>query len=406
MAFSNVCRSFLIALGALGILSGCGEPVEFFPDLLDIQWEGEHIHFAADDAIEVCGGSRDFLDQHAGRLKSIRGLDVGPISYFTVPLETVRDACRNAEALACAVPTKVYASEPVIVHELVHAVRNTQEDFPLPGSKMFEEGLADLYDNRGNYIGRNRQAEGSLELPNDLESSLIQSIESPVPTYYRILASFYLSALADKYGDLAVWDFVTQTGELRDGRPLREIFEENFPESFDAFNTEFSQPTRCSEWAKTRHLLECEEDGPDIDASLDTLILRATDSGEMNCLSPEVVGPRRGEMWTTRTFDVTERIDLLFLGAVSSEDEDEEDAIREQPDEDLVYAWITKCGGGCSNSRAEMLLGDGPFLTNPVNELEPGRYLVRFVRPYDQPGYAALTLSSTPDWPFNDSGGE
>jgi len=153
---------------------------------------------------------------------------------------------------------------------------------------------------------------------------------------------------------------------------------------------------------QTKHLLECEQDGPDIDASLGTLILQATDSGEMDCSSPDVVGPRRGEMWTTRTFDVTEQLDLVFVGAVSSADENEEEANREQPDENLVYARITKCGGGCSNSRYDGLLGDGHTLAEPVG-LEPGRYLVRFVRPYDQPGYAALTLSSTPDWPFDEN---
>lgn len=125
----------------------------------------------------------------------------------------------------------------------------------------------------------------------------------------------------------------------------------------------------------------------------------------MNCSSPDVVGPRQGEMWTTRTFDVTEPIDLVFVGAVSSEFEDEEDANRLAPDEDRVYARITKCGGGCSNWRYDGLLGDGRSLSEPT-ELEPGRYLVRFVRPFDQPGYAALTLSSSPDWPFDSSGEE
>lgn len=247
MGTSDVYKSLLIALGALASTPGCSEPVDFFPAPLDIQWEGDHVYFASDDAIDVCGGSWEYLDEHTGRLKSIQGEDVGPISYFTVPIETVRDACRSEAALACAAPDKVYASEPIIVHELVHAVRNAQEGFPLPGSRVFEEGLADLYDARRSVNNRSRGAEGSLQMPDsprDLEERLSGAEDEAVTPYDRVLASFYLSALSDTYGDLPVWDFVTQTSELREDRPLRAIFEENFPESFDVFNAEFwSQPS-------------------------------------------------------------------------------------------------------------------------------------------------------------------
>jgi hypothetical protein len=59
-------RRQIIHTGAVALvlaLSGC-------PSLPDLEWEGEHVRFGADNPEQVCGGTLEYLDHRAGQLKA------------------------------------------------------------------------------------------------------------------------------------------------------------------------------------------------------------------------------------------------------------------------------------------------------------------------------------------------
>ena len=373
-----------------GILMSCQpDPQDPRTEPFEIQWEGEEIRFAAaEDAGEVCGGTRAFLDRSVAVLEEVAG-EVPRFSFFVVPSDDVDSLCRREDVGGCAAREVAYAVDAALVHEVVHVVRHLSEGFPSPGVAVFEEGLADLYSAHSNV---NPPAK-----PPDIAAFFDRDVDDAGGPYGRTIASYYLSSLATAYGDEAVWDFVTATGELRDGALLRDVFERHFPESFDAFNQRFSEEPMCSGAARSRKLVECGTDGPDVRPEFGDIILSATETGFIDCADEGVVGPRAGEMWTTKTFDVLEDT-VVYLSVSFTDDPWEEAEDGENPDASVDdYVEIMPCGAGCTAIDGRLPEG---FASPGRVELAPGRYVVRFGRPVDDPGFATLYLSSDPEFPF------
>lgn len=388
-SLSGMQRLWIV--GAIVLVSCQPEPEDPYPAPFEPQWEGEELLFGVgEDAREVCGGTREFLDRSTAALEEVAGEEVPKFSFFVVPDDEVDSLCRREHVGGCAVPGKAYAVDGALVHELVHAVRQLSVGFPSPGTALFEEGLADLYSAHSNPY--------PPEKPQDIEAFFDRDVDDSGGAYGRTMTSYYLSLLATSYGDKAVWDFVTATGEIRDGGVLKDIFERHFPESFEAFNERFQEEGMCSGAARSRKLVECSADGPDIRPDFGDVVLSATETGYMECSSDEVIGPRAGEMWTTKTFDVVE--DTLIFTAVSFTDDPSEEAEDgEDPDAAVDdYVEIMPCGAGCSTY--EIRFSEGFDFPAPL-ELSPGRYVVRFGRAIDDPGFASLYLSSDPYFPFD-----
>lgn len=325
----------------LAVVSCQAEPADPYPTPVEPQWEGEEILFGVgENAGEVCGGTREFLDRSTAALEDVAGEDVPKFSFFVVSDDEVDSLCRRESVRGCAAPGKAYAVDAALVHEVVHEVRHFSEGFPNPGIALFEEGIAELYSAHSN--------PHPPEKPQDLEALFERDVDDFGGLYEITMASYYLSSLATRYGDKAVWDFVTGTEALRDGGVLKDVFERHFPEPFEAFNERFLEEEMCSGAARSRKLVECSVDGPDLHPDFGDVVLPATETGYMECSSEEVIGPRAGEMWTTKTFDVLEETDV-FMAVSFTDDPWEEPEDGEDPSAAVDdYVEIMPCGAGCS----------------------------------------------------------
>jgi hypothetical protein len=101
------------------------------PSLPDLEWEGEHVRFGADNPEQVCGGTLEYLDHRAGQLKARFGA-THTIDYYWLP-DGVESLCPQ-KVVGCAVGHEVFSTWVPHQHELVH----TMSSMP----HVFEEGLA------------------------------------------------------------------------------------------------------------------------------------------------------------------------------------------------------------------------------------------------------------------------
>lgn len=360
-------------------------PPEPYPDAREIQWEGQYLDFAADESMTVCGGTREYLDDQLGRLGAISGLDMDRVRYFVIPADEVQERCLRRDggtSWGCAGARKVFTHQAAHVHELVHAVKHAQEGFPAQSSSLFEEGLANAY--------AKPEDDFPGYLSSDLETFLGSRPEGIVGGQLSVVSSYYVSALSEAFGDRRTWNFVTDTERIKDNDSVRTIFEDHFSASFDDFNARFLENDQCSRWANARHLLECEQDGPDLTVDNGEIEILATSAdGQITCDDPEVLGPRNGLMWTTRTLDVPEPIEAAFSFAFEEHD-GWADPIDERSQIHIIRC-NDRCGLDYYTNKGDPGLG--------LQEWEAGRYLVRFVRAIDDPGFGGVYISTQRPFP-------
>jgi hypothetical protein len=103
------------------------------PSLPDLEWEGEHVRFGADNPELVCGGTLEYLDHRAGQLKARVGA-THTIDYYWLP-DGVNPLCPGFDKVGgCAVGDEVFSTWVPHQHELVH----TMSSMPY----VLAEGLA------------------------------------------------------------------------------------------------------------------------------------------------------------------------------------------------------------------------------------------------------------------------
>jgi hypothetical protein len=103
------------------------------PSLPDLEWEGEHVRFGADNPEQVCGGTLEYLDHRAGQLKARFGA-THTIDYYWLP-DGVESWCPKIDPImGCTVRHEVFSTWVPHQHELVHTMSS------MPG--VLEEGLA------------------------------------------------------------------------------------------------------------------------------------------------------------------------------------------------------------------------------------------------------------------------
>jgi hypothetical protein len=91
------------------------------PSLPDLEWEGEHVRFGADNPEQVCGGTLEYLDHRAGQLKARFGA-THTIDYYWLP-DGAESWCPGGyEVAGCAVGDEVFSEWVPHQHELVHTM--------------------------------------------------------------------------------------------------------------------------------------------------------------------------------------------------------------------------------------------------------------------------------------------
>jgi hypothetical protein len=104
-------------------------------ELPAVQWEGEHVIFAAEHPDQVCAGTREYLDRRVGEMLDRLGSDPLEIEYYL--LDDVAEYCTlGSEVSGCGEAGLVYSEMVPHLHEIVHA--RSGDLMP----QVLEEGLA------------------------------------------------------------------------------------------------------------------------------------------------------------------------------------------------------------------------------------------------------------------------
>jgi hypothetical protein len=350
----SAARQWALASGLVGWLGACA-PEEELP-LPPIVWEGESVRVRMDDPdIEVCGGSFEALDRHAALVRQallLEGEEV--VEYSIGDQDFVDERCNLDTPAPCTESTTgdVFTSNPMLEHEIVHAVRVLDPELALRSSP-FEEGLATMFG------GDRFDDEGP---PLDPSIILVDEQLQGVLEYYH--AGQTMALLLDRHGSDAFRSFDTLASTMDED----EAFLAAFGESKEQFVAAVDDVPYCEQTQWWTPLLECDGEPATADPTTGALIL----SGNVGCSAPGVSGPRSGRMWTSRHFRLNERTITLAY-----EFEIPEDATLE------IVACAESCPERFAYNGTRDQLGS---IEHGVPALEPGEYFLRVSRPVSNDG--------------------
>ena len=210
-----------------------------------------------------------------------------------------------------------------------------------------------------------------LRLERDVMAALrsVSDLRDLMDSKHYGVAGHFTSFLVSEHGIENVVAFVDDQGGVNTIAQLDALFIQHFGEGLErAIERYRSDYPSCFHLARTRHPVECSR--PPIEPDEDGYINFRYD---LTCDDPEALGPVGGWMWHSFTFDVTRADGYDVSNAIMPFD---------------FTAELVDCERGCGGSYTWS--DTGIFLWAP--DLEPGRHLVRFTRPVEQPGPVTIGM--------------
>lgn len=350
---------------------GCAPERE--PELGSFVARGEHVEVWASDGIEVCGGNVEHMDRFVEAFRDF----VGPRPeaefhrYYVLDGDDWEelDRCRDG-ATGCVVRHRtVYARMIPSTHELVHA------ELGAGGHTLLEEGIAEVFGN----VDPDRMPLG-YEILDALEHG---NNDLPFEAYQR--AAHFTRFLLDQHGIDAFLKLRDATSLGDDADRLDEAFDEALGISLDEALADYAEfPELCFNAGYRPPMVECAApSSPWQDATT------FTETVDLSCGSPDVLGPFGGEIFTLRAFEVA-KLDEFSI-EIDAEGTDE------------ARAWVVKCDSECARLPRE----DREYPFEPAQTviearvgqprealLYPGKYWLRLARPADAPGPITLRITA------------
>lgn len=321
-------------------------------DLPDIEWEGQWLRFGrSPEVAPQCAGTAPYMDRYVGALAQEFGIELDhKVDFFYV--DEMSSPC---ESLACLRDGRAFSLVPVQEHELVHAVR----DFEGLSHHVLEEGTAELWGDDGLYPRRT-----------DTTGSLIAAVEAVtpydegLPGEYYSLAGRFAALLADAeasngYALLRTTSRTTTTSQF--DTALRE----STGVDLDGWDQMLSAYPACTH-AEYRNASAACDSSPLVarcDADNSPIAIEAY----VGCDDPLTLGPRDGEIWTYRTFEI-ER-DGTYTFSIGP------DLAMQGGRVDLK-----QCSGGCGSTLQSQPVPSAA-MPGPAFDATAGRYVLRFTMP-------------------------
>ncbi len=133
--------TILTVLGA-GLAASCATE-------LDLEtWRGEHIDYKWSESLQICGGTHVYMDRFVPFITGELGLadPSGRIEYQWLTGEQLLEQTGGRPLDGIASASLALSRDPVLLHELVHAVVLEAQGTSIP---FFSEGIAAAYQRRG-----------------------------------------------------------------------------------------------------------------------------------------------------------------------------------------------------------------------------------------------------------------
>lgn len=347
------------AVAALGLLAAC---VEARPESIV---EGDFVRVLKDDDSKVCGGTMDYMDSFVRRFSPIYGLEPRVVEFHLLKFEIFEasDLCPPGSA-ACYDYGEARIVSPSVPnnHEIVHALLGANGLIP---DDFLAEGLAHLYEE--NFFWENHELDASIEEILDFEDT----VENALPVEMRGRAAHFTRFIDDVYGAGAV----SQLLERRiSGRPAAEQDAAFLAVTGDDVATvlaKYAEVEECALLDFRRAVVECEvPPSPWIDGTFQTWSALE----DFGCERGDVVGPVRGVMWATRTFDLEQEQSYRMSAQGSGTDS--------------MKVVVGACHSTCSQP-LYFVLSPGETLNA---HLTKGRYYVLLMRHETDPGEIGVRI--------------
>ncbi len=315
---------------------------EGLPRFGTLRYESESFEVWASDGLEACGGTYEYVERWLGAFRERVGEHDEPgrhTFYWLGPQDFELELCTTG--VACTYPSAnvIYSTIIPAEHEIVHAELDAQ-----PPS-LLVEGAAEVF--------------GSIVSPFSSTTMPIEPLldEEQIPGIAYQTAGRFSRFIIERHG----LDAYFALYEALDGLSGREAFAEAVEDTLGLELSElvdgFERTSSCSvaHWRYFDH--ECT-----------TLPLtpwqsptRWADDIDLSCAADDVIGPRRGLVWTLRALEI--------------EHEGTYELVMESPDESAQVA-IFPCNADCyegqptllpqaasmaARSRVPMFLGAGRY---------------------------------------------
>jgi len=278
-------RWWLAIAASATLVSACQQEDEALPRFGSLQYESEHLEIWASDGLQACGGTYEYTEHWLAAFRERVG-EHGDGSrhtfYWLSGDEFLPELCTTG--IACAYPRSnvIYSTLIPAEHEIVHAELDAQ-----PPSVLVE-GAAEAF--------------GTIASPFASKSMSIDPLldEEQIPGIGYQTAGRFSRFIIEQHGIEAYFTLY----ESLDGATGREAFAEavedvlhvELPTLLQAFAAR--SPCAVGDWRYFDY--ECSTlpltpwDSP----------TRWSDEIDLSCAADDVIGPRRGLVWTLRALEV------------------------------------------------------------------------------------------------------
>lgn len=277
-------------LAAFAVLS-CGPPS--LPEIGTRAWVGDHLEIWTTPEAEICGGSFQYLDDHAEQLSrfgAARGVEARTerYRYYWMDEATFRETglCVPSYAKGCLVRRRDIYTAALFTHELVHG------EFPKATHSFLEEGLAEVL---GDIPRLGETTEALVDVPSIFDET--RGTRLALNRYRN--AALFTRLLLDLFPDEALLA-IQDTKRDMDYADVRQRLGMHGIDLDDVIDV-YAGLERCWMEQVRIPLVECSiEPTPWIDGSTWDI------SGRLSCDDAETLGPSvwDNEMWVVRTVDI------------------------------------------------------------------------------------------------------
>lgn len=337
-------------------MSGCGFTDDALPPIV---WEGEHFFYATNIERPLCASTLEKQDELTALLQGILGApEMGRkyVYYEMTEEEFATGPC--PEAGGCYNPSRGIFSPAIFnIHEIVHAVNDLSKGL---SHSFFSEGVAEVFRDR---YGGVREIQHSVS-----EGLAASSKDFPYDMYGR--AGHFAAYLFDTFGEDTVVELLAHTRRDQSADELHRALETATGLPYAQLLADYAEYPECDNLSYRWPVLECASPpSPWTGCAWETTVT-------VGCESDGVIGPRSGEIWTSRTVEVPNH-GVYYVTVLGDPDAS-------------AFVEFARCDVGCSSS-GYFRFEPGDVMKEVV--LDSGLFHVTLVRGEDAPGELGFRIA-------------
>jgi len=340
-------------------------PVDTTPEPVELTEFGAHVAMGIADGVSVCGRSSEYADQFVALY--LESSADGPLSadieyYVLTPEEVGSLQLCGPDSSACALDGVVYASSPVVLHELVHAARRLQPD-ARRGLGVLEEGIAQLH---FTYEFSWDETFRPSRLPDFLDGERPSQLYDPAAQLLDIVARETDFATAEA--------LVDASADAQDAESLAAIVEDVVGLDLATLDELYAETPRCSPTERSRMLVACAGEALPWQSGAGAPYVEVA-ARPLACRDGDVFGPFDGRLWLEHA------IEIQSDGAY-------ELSVDVAPGQRLQ---LVSCDHGCEGGVD--VDWDDAARTQDI-DMDAGRYVLRLSRALEDSNAVGVRLSS------------